>query len=300
MDDDPPSSSERRKVINSQYLASIFLGGDEDHISYDKLKFGRKLGSGGFKDCYAGVFEGRPVAIGELRISKFTDADIHEVKHEIDVLKQLRHENVTQFVGVCTNPEHLCIVTELCENGDLFDYIRKTRRPLIKQQIMFMHDIALGLSYLHTRRPSIIHRDMKSMNVLISADSRAKINDFGLARIRQRSNASMHTTVGTPNWQAPEFWTAAPRYTEKVDVYACGLIYWEILSWSEFGFPFQDMTEHVLYEQVRDYNHRPPVDKLITRYPQDLIALIQDMWAKDPNARPSMTRVLERLVQYLE
>jgi len=110
----------------------------------------------------------------------------------------------------------------------------------------------------------------------------------------------MHTQVGTPNWQAPEFWTAKPSYTEKVDVYACGLIYWEILTWSDAGFPFQDMTEHVLYEQVRDYNHRPPLHKLATKYPQTLLILIQDMWARDPKSRPSMTRVLEQLAGYLE
>lgn len=298
--DDGYLSGDSRSLLNSQHLALMFLDKAEDQVSFEKLIYGRKLGSGGFKDCYSGVFEGRPVAIGELRISQFTENDIIEVRNEIDVLKQLRHENVTRFVGVCTNPKHLCIVTELCENGDLFDYMRKTKKPGFSQMVMFMHDIALGISYLHTRRPSIIHRDMKSMNVLISADSRAKINDFGLARIRPRANTSIHTQVGTPNWQAPEFWTAKPSYTEKVDVYACGLIYWEILGWGELGFPFQNMTEHVLYEQVRDNNHRPPMDKLVTNYPRNLLDLIGGMWAKDPRSRPSMTYVLEQLAKFLE
>ncbi|KAG0007062.1 hypothetical protein BGZ80_005045 [Entomortierella chlamydospora] len=293
-------SVEPAVVVKKPPVSSIRL---DEHfhgeIPYDQLIVGRKLGSGGFKDCYAGTYLDEPVAIGELRVQNFTEMDIAEIKHEIDVLKQLRHENIIRFIGVCTDKKHLCIVTELCENGDLYDFMRKTKKPTFSRMIMYMHDIALACSYLHTRRPSIIHRDMKSMNVLISADDRAKINDFGLARIRPRANASLHTQCGTPNWQAPEFWTPNPSYSEKVDVYACGLIYWEILSWAELGYPYHNFTEHQLYEAVRDREERPPIDRL-KKYPQSLLSLIQDMWRKDPKKRPSMSHVVDRLAEYLE
>ncbi|KAF9133001.1 hypothetical protein BGX30_012446 [Mortierella sp. GBA39] len=286
--------------INTAHLNSLLLDGNfQGEIAYEQLVVGRKLGSGGFKDCYAGTYLGEAVAIGELRVQNFTEMDITEMKHEINVLKQLRHENIIRFIGVCTNIKHLCIVTELCENGDLYDFMRKAKKPSFGRLIMYMHDIALACSYLHTRRPSIIHRDMKSMNVLISSDDRAKINDFGLARIRPRANASLHTQCGTPNWQAPEFWTPNPSYTEKVDVYACGLIYWEILSWAELGYPYHNLTEHQLYEAVRDKEERPPLEKL-RKYPGSLIALIQEMWRKDPKKRPSMSHVVDRLAEYLE
>ncbi|KAI7881614.1 kinase-like protein [Lichtheimia hyalospora FSU 10163] len=136
------------------------------------------------------------------------------------------------------------------------------------------------------------------MNILISKDDRAKVNDFGLARIRPKSNALMHTQCGTPNWQAPEFWTKNPSYTEKVDVYACGLIFWEILTWNEYGFPYQDLSEHALYIKVRDEDWRPPLDRLINYYPKNLLVLIIDMWQSDSSARPSMTQVVERLSTY--
>ncbi|KAJ1955097.1 hypothetical protein IWQ62_005607 [Dispira parvispora] len=136
------------------------------------------------------------------------------------------------------------------------------------------------------------------MNILISADNRAKINDFGLARIRPRANSTIHTQCGTPNWQAPEFWTTKPSYTEKVDVYASGLIYWEILQWGAEPYPYHDMTEHQLYVQVRDRDYRPSLAKL-KRYPQTLLDLLKDMWAKDPMQRPSMNQVVERLLEYL-
>ncbi|KAF9940550.1 hypothetical protein BGZ67_007360 [Mortierella alpina] len=297
---EPAAAAAKKIPINTVYLNSLLTQAKfQGEISFDQLTFGKKLGSGGFKDCYAGTYRGEEVAIGELRVQNFTEVDIAEMKHEIDVLKQLRHENIIRFIGVCTNVRHLCIVTELCQNGDLYDHMRKVRKPSFGRMIMYMYDIAMGVAYLHSRRPSIIHRDMKSMNVLISSDDRAKINDFGLARIRPRANASMHTQCGTPNWQAPEFWTSNPSYTEKVDVYACGLIYWEILSWAELGYPYHHLTEHQLYEAVRDRAERPPMEKL-RKYPQSLLSLIQDMWAKDPKKRPSMSRVVDLLGEYLQ
>ncbi|GAA5795432.1 hypothetical protein HPULCUR_000789 [Helicostylum pulchrum] len=229
-----------RALLNSKEFTMLFL--DEDSpsldIPYQDLILGEKLGSGGFKDCYKGVYKGETVAIGELRLTHFSESDLAEVKHEINV--QLRHENVIKFIGVCTHPSHLCIVTEICAKGDLFDVIRTFPRPSFAQQVTYMYDIALGVSYLHTRRPSIIHRDLKSMNILISQDDRAKINDFGLARIRPKANSFIHT-------QSPEYWTVNPSYTEKVDVYACALIFWEIMTWGAYGYPFESNNEKHLF-----------------------------------------------------
>ncbi|CEG63918.1 Putative TKL protein kinase [Rhizopus microsporus] len=294
-------SPEKRLELNSRELSLLFLDDKNPQfdIAYSALTIGRKLGSGGFKDCYAGYYKGEPVAIGELRLTQFNQVDLNEIKHEIDVLKQLRHENVIRFIGVCTHPQHLCIITELCEKGDLFDVIRSFKKPSFSQLVMYMYDIALGVSYLHTRRPSIIHRDLKSMNILVSADDRAKINDFGLARIRPKANILMHTHCGTPNWQAPEYWSSNPSYTEKVDVYACGLIFWEILTWGEYGYPYQDMSEHALYVAVKEQRIRPPLGKLSQLYPHQLLLLIMEMWEGEPRLRPSMNQVVDVLSTYL-
>ncbi|KAJ1678164.1 hypothetical protein EV182_004641, partial [Spiromyces aspiralis] len=75
-------------------------GGD---VNFRDLKFGDKIGSGGFKDCYRGEYNGNLVAIGAIRTADFSPADFQEIKHEINVLKQLRHENIVRFIGVCTN-----------------------------------------------------------------------------------------------------------------------------------------------------------------------------------------------------
>ena len=94
-----------------------------------------------------------------------------------------------------------------------------------------MFDIASGLEYLHTRTPSVIHRDCKSSNILITAKGIAKIADFGLAKVKESTRSMVRSLVGTVNWQAPELWTAHPCYNHKVDVFSCAMVYWEILQW---------------------------------------------------------------------
>ena len=291
----------KRGVDSAQMSAMVRDPSDDtlETIPWSSLTYGKKLGSGGFKDVYAGTWNNDPIAIGEVRITHFTQEDYAEIKHEIQVLKQLHHENVVRFYGIVADSQHLCLITELCEHGDLYDFMRKSPKPPFAQLVSYMYDIAFGVHYLHGRRPSIIHRDMKSMNVLVSKDFRAKINDFGLARIRPRAT-TMHTAVGTPNWQAPEFWSPNPSYTEKVDVYACGLIFWEILQWGALPYPFHDLTEHQLYIEVRDHGRRPPMDNLIkARYPSSLLNLIRAMWDGQPHNRPSMGIVLEHLAEFL-
>lgn len=296
-----PSVLAARSSNSSLMLSAQLMdidGGDSGEIPYDAVKVGRKLGSGGFKDCYAGVYNGLPVAIGKLRTTDITGEDLEEMRHEMGVLRALRHDNIVNFIGVCYKEKHLSIVTELCENGDLYEYMKRTPRPPFAQQMAMMHDIAHGVAYLHSRRPPIVHRDLKSQNILVSGSKRAKINDFGLARIVPNRNTLLHTKCGTPNWQAPEMWASTPSYTEKVDVYACGLIFWEILQWAHEPFPYHNMKEAELYRKVRDHNARPDLNKLVRRYPSSLLVLIARMWDGDSQKRPSMNTVLDHLNEY--
>lgn len=170
---------------------------------------------------------------------------------ELGLLRDLHHKNVVQFIGISLPkpPSHIpvMIITELCANGDLFDYIRKTDPPPFTAMLDIMLGIARGIEYLHLHKPAIIHRDIKSSNVLISAQGVAKIADFGLARIKNSTKSMIRSLVGTVNWQAPELWHPHPRYNEKVDVYSVALVYWEVLQWHQpvKRYPFEGQNEHV-------------------------------------------------------
>lgn len=160
------------------------------------------------------------------------------------------------------------IVSELCSNGDLFDYIRNVHPPslyrvvripdcrppcmLTSYQLSIMLDIAHGLAYLHARKPSIIHRDCKSSNILITSRGVAKITDFGLAKVKQSTRSMVRSLVGTVNWQAPELWHPHPKYNHKVDVFSCAMVFWEMLQWHlpNKKFPWEGMNEHAIYDIV--------------------------------------------------
>lgn len=252
--EEPPAS--RAASTASKELPGLDLGRLDllDHeIPPDKLEKQERIGSGAFKDVYKGLYrvsrtQVMPVAISELR-NELTDMDIKELKF----LRDLRHDNIVRFIGVSvpSDARHIpcMIVSELCENGDLFDYVRQAPPPPDVDVLRLLLEIARGLAYLHTRTPMIVHRDCKSTNVLITANGTAKIADFGLARAKRSGRAMIRSLVGTVNWQAPELWVPKPNYNEKVDVWSAAMTFWEVLQWHqpEKRYPFQGMNEHQIY-----------------------------------------------------
>ncbi|KAH7340753.1 kinase-like domain-containing protein [Rhizoctonia solani] len=278
------------------------LGLEDKEIPADKLVKLEKIGSGGFKDVYIGRLRGRAkVAIAEFR-GQLSAMDIKELK----LLKDFDHPNVVRFLGVSIpeNPRDtpVMMVSELCANGDLFDYTRNVPVPPLRKVLSLMLDIARGIKYLHEHKPPVIHRDCKSSNILITNKVTAKIADFGLAKVKQSTRSMVRSLVGTVNWQAPELWHAHPKYDYKVDVYSCGCVFWEMMQWHlpNKKYPWEGMNEHAIYEAVGAKKLRPPTNGLRKQYCTEIVDLVEKMWAQEPKDRPTIKRVveeLERLVQ---
>merc|ERR1740130_863446 len=124
---------------------------------------------------------------------------------ELNILSRVRHRNVVQFVGAVTVQPNLCVVMEMMEAGSLHDNIHKQQMDLpIARMLQIATDVANGCSYLHRQKPMIIHRDLKSQNILLTTNGLAKIADFGLSRFFQQDIATMTGQIGTPGWTAPE------------------------------------------------------------------------------------------------
>lgn len=281
-------------------------------IPPEKLEKLEKIGSGAFKDVYVGRYHlsrtrVTKVAISDLR-NQLTDMDIKELQF----LRDLRHENIVRFIGVSLpvppHPVPIMIVSELCSNGDLFDYIRNTPAPPDAELFALLLQIARGLDYLHTRTPMVIHRDCKSTNVLITKDRVAKISDFGFARAKRSHRVLVRSIVGTVNWQAPELWVPKPNYNEKVDVWSAAMTFWEALQWHnpEKRYPFQGMNEHQIYLNVGQKQQRyvvllcscrPFVGTMRRRFGDEIVKLLDRMWAQLPRDRPSMSEVCAALEQ---
>ncbi|CCM00517.1 uncharacterized protein FIBRA_02551 [Fibroporia radiculosa] len=297
----PPPSGRQKEPDPELELDLESLGLDDREIPPDKLTKLEKIGSGGFKDVFIAKFKGRKVAIAEFR-DQLSAMDIKELK----LLGDFSHPNIVRFLGVSipenTRETPVMIVSELCSNGDLFDYVRNVNPPSLYRVLCIMLDIARGLEYLHTRKPSVIHRDCKSSNILITSRGVAKITDFGLAKVKQSTRSMVRSLVGTVNWQAPELWHAHPKYNHKVDVFSCALVYWEILQWHvpNKKFPWEGMNEHAIYDLVGSKRQRPSVSGLRKHWCPEIVDLMDRMWQHDHQERPTMSEVVEeveRLVQ---
>jgi serine/threonine protein kinase len=148
-------------------------------------------------------------------------------------MAHLRHPNVVQFLGHCSNPP--AIITEHCARGCLYDVIQRAihspdELPWSRRLEMAL-DAAKGMLYLHTRRPPIVHRDLKSPNLLVDEHSRVKVADFNLSKIWEE-NAAMTSTMSSinPRWVAPEV-LDGQRATMAADVFGFGVVLWELLTW---------------------------------------------------------------------
>jgi serine/threonine protein kinase len=180
----------------------------------------------------------------DVAIKRFLDQDIgHRLVQgfvkEVAIMKRLHHPNVVQFMGACTQPPNLCIVTQYVPRGSLFKLLHRTSYvPDNRRRLRMALDVARGMNYLHTCRPPVIHRDLKSPNLLVDTDMTVKVCDFGLSQVKSSNVLSAKTQAGTPEWTAPEVLQGG-ACSEASDVYAFGVIVWELLTGEE---PWVDKT----------------------------------------------------------
>lgn len=208
---------------------------------------------------------------------------------ELAILSRVRHRNVVQFVGAVTEQPNLCVVMELMAAGTLHDAIhsRGLRLPLPRLLDVAL-DVANGLHYLHRQKPAIIHRDLKSQNILLDADGRCKIADFGLSRFFKQELATMTGQIGTPGWTAPEVFKYG-SYDQKVDVYSFGIVLAECLTCSKLYAGMDAMQ--IAFATV--YRNRRPTLPAWT--PPALAGLIKLSWDADPKRRPVFPKIIEQL-----
>lgn len=195
-------------------------------ISYDQLTFDKQIGSGSSCEVYKGAWRGLDVAIKKMKVASLQENHMKEFYREISALVKLRmHQNLVSLIGVSQNENELCIITEYCSGGTLFDLLHRRKGTEIpwSVKVKFAKDIAQGMLYLHTCNPPIIHRDLKSLNLLLDVPYRKpsdpvklKIADFGLARTQDFSSmgsqAMMTGLMGTyVNYNKPSMMTSLPN-----------------------------------------------------------------------------------------
>ncbi|KAG7389588.1 hypothetical protein PHYBOEH_007406 [Phytophthora boehmeriae] len=216
----------------SNHTLRILLYSDflvEKRIPYESITFEQALRKGANGEVWRCEYMGQQVAVKRLLTTKNHRAE--EVEHfakEIELNASLEHPHIASFVGVAWNSlDNLAMVSEFFPVGDLQMYLYKNADLLswAKDKIHIAVGIGLALEYLHSRTPPLIHRDLKSKNVLLTRQLEAKLIDFGVSR--DCENASMTAGVGTPYWTAPEI-LEGKRYTEQADIYSFGVLLSEL------------------------------------------------------------------------
>ncbi|WP_225825733.1 serine/threonine-protein kinase [Streptomyces naphthomycinicus] len=261
----------------------------------DRYQLRDRLGSGAMGEVWRADDRllGRPVAVKLLRTDEAADAE--RFRLEAQTAGRLNHPNVVGMYDFGSHHGRLYLVMELVDGWSLAQE-RSLRGALAPQEAAALAaQVASGLAAAH--RQGVIHRDVKSANVMLSADRTAKIADFGIARFADEAAAGLTATgkiVGTADYLAPERALGRPAQPAS-DVYSLGCVLYELLTGRP---PFRGATPLAVVQQHVDAPPAPPV-RLRTGIPQELSDYVLFLLAKEPAQRPTADQAADWLTSYL-
>ena len=223
-------------------------------------------------------------------------------EQECRLLNQFHHPNIVQFVGIYFQPgEHLVptLVMELLPT-DLHQCIEQ--QGILPKGISYsiLHDVALGLHYLHSQSPPIMHRDISAVNILLTSKMKAKICDFTWARSLTPHTKRLSQTPGTAIYMPPEAMLDDPRYNTSIDVFSYGIVMIFIFS-GKFPEPAIDISVEDHIPLVRSEAERREKYLQAIGYDHPAMELILQCIANDPQQRPSASEIshqIKRICQY--
>ncbi|XP_075097159.1 uncharacterized protein LOC107766684 isoform X2 [Nicotiana tabacum] len=247
-------------------------------ILWEDLTIGEHIGEGSCGMVYHGMWYGSDVAVKVFSKEEYSDEVIYSFKQEVSLMKRLRHPNVLLFMGAVTSPQRLCIVTEFLPRGSLFRLLQRYSSKLEwRRRIHMALDIARGMNYLHHHNPPIVHRDLKSSNLLVDKNWTVKVGDFGLSRLKYETFLATKTGKGTPQWMAPEVLRSEPS-NEKSDLYSFGVILWELATGK---LPWDNLNPMQVIGAVGFMNQRLDIPKDV--HPQ-WASIIESCWHRNRSA----------------
>ncbi|XP_019746163.1 mitogen-activated protein kinase kinase kinase 12 [Hippocampus comes] len=245
-------------------------------VPFEEISDLQWVGSGAQGAVFLGKFHGDDVAVKKVRDIKET-----EIKH----LRKLKHPNIITFKGVCTQAPCYCILMEYCAQGQLYEVLRAGRKITPSLLVDWSMGIAGGMNYLHLHK--IIHRDLKSPNMLITHDDLVKISDFGTSKELSDKSTKM-SFAGTVAWMAPEVIRNEP-VSEKVDIWSFGVVLWEMLTGE---IPYKDVDSSAIIWGVGNNSLQLPIPESC---PDGFKILLRQCWNCKPRNRPSFRQILLHL-----
>ncbi|XP_031093550.1 serine/threonine-protein kinase STY13-like [Ipomoea triloba] len=280
-------------------------------IDPSKLLIKSVISRGTFGTVHRGIYDGLDVAVKLLdwgEEGQRLEAEIASLRmafsQEVSVWHKLDHPNVTKFIGATMGTTELniqtdngqigmprnvcCVVVEYLPGGTLKSFLIKNRRRKLpfKVVVQLALDLARGLSYLHSKK--IVHRDVKTENMLLDRHRTVKIADFGVARVEASNPNDMTGETGTLGYMAPEVLNGNP-YNRKCDVYSFGICLWEIYC---CDMPYPDLSFSEVTSAVVRQNLRPDIPRCC---PSSFGNVMKRCWDANPDKRPEMDEVVSML-----
>ncbi|XP_061990520.1 proline-rich receptor-like protein kinase PERK9 [Rosa rugosa] len=211
------------------------------------------LGEGGFGSVYKGILpDDREVAVKQLKIGGSQGE--REFKAEVEIISRVHHRHLVSLVGYCISENQRLLVYEYVSNDTLYFHLHGEGRPVLDwaTRVKVAAGAARGIAYLHEDcHPRIIHRDIKSSNILLDNNFEARVSDFGLAKLCLDANTHISTRVmGTFGYVAPEY-ASSGKLTEKSDVYSFGVVLLELITGRKAVDASQPLGDESLVEWAR-------------------------------------------------
>jgi NIMA (never in mitosis gene a)-related kinase len=226
-------------------------------------------------------------ALKKVKISNLSDKEKENALNEVRLLASVSHPNIVAYrEAFLDEPSNtLCIVMEYADDGDVFQLIsthRRNKQYIPEERIWsILVQVVKGLQELH--RHQILHRDMKSANIFLTKDGRAKLGDMNVSKIAKKG--LLQTQTGTPYYASPEVWNEEP-YNHKSDIWSLGCVIFEMCALKP---PFRAVDMEGLYKKVR----KGVVSKIPPCFSKEIYQLIQKMLIVKPERRPTCEQLLE-------
>jgi len=280
-----PSNSEKQKLIDNEIKVSPEL--EKLLIGQDEIRLLEQIGSGGFSSVYIGLWRGTKVAVKRMIFLEEYPKLLEDFMAEASLMSSLRHPKIVQFLAASIKPPHVYIILELCNRISLFKVLHDKNVYLTyKQKLSFATDTAEGMIFLHNHKPPIIHRDLKTQNLMVDKHFKVKVGDFGVSRVLDVETAVSY--VGSVCTIAPEV-IQNKQYNKKADIFSFGICLWEIMTQKAI---YPGLGGYEILDKVVTDGLRPSLSDINS---SGLSQLMVDCWHKDPSARPSFEEILLRL-----
>ncbi|KAG0563697.1 hypothetical protein M758_8G050300 [Ceratodon purpureus] len=256
------------------------------------LFLGQKFASGNHTRLYQGVYKDQDVAVKLLRLDSCEDTAVaakleRQFMQEVHCLSQLHHPNIVKFMAASWKPPVCCLIMEYVPGGSLRAFLHRNESGSLpmKTILSMALDVANGMEYLHSQ--GVVHRDLKSENLVLTEDLHLKLTDFGVGCLETECDLRSADT-GTYRWMAPEM-ISHKHYSKKVDVYSFGIVLWELVTGL---LPFEDMTPVQVAYAVVNKNLRPTIPD---DCPAALRHLMEHCWIANPERRPNFYQIVQTL-----